>query len=56
MKRHKYHMTAMNLVSNTVKYFRWHNQYRDSTKLIELLQYLDPEEIVLFDVDIRKLD
>ena len=37
-------------------YFRWHLQFHTAETLLAQMAFLDPEERVLFNVDVRKLD
>jgi hypothetical protein len=44
------------LVIDIIQFFRWHNQFHEIKKLLSLMNYLNPEEAELFDVDVRKID
>ena len=56
MKRLKMMQVNNKIMTQTIGYFRWHNLIHDTTKLLNLMTYLDPTEAELFDVDLRKLD
>ena len=56
MKRLKMMHVNNKIMTQTIGYFRWHNLIHDTTKLLNLMTYLDPVEAEMFDVDLRKLD
>ena len=56
MKKFKMMQVNKQIMTKTIGYFRWHNLIHDTTKLLSLMNYLDPEESEIFDVDLRKLD
>jgi len=44
------------IVIDIIQFFRRHNQIHDNKKLLSLINYLNPEEAELFDIDIPKID
>ena len=56
MKQYGVKMKNAEVNVKTLGYFRWHEKFNKSDKLLGLMKYLDAEERELFNVDVKNLD